>query len=397
MVSPLSRGGDFSASRLRPGTRACHAANAAGNVALVTDAPEPRASESRADEPTVLVRASGGLGRLTLNRPRAINALDIGMIHLLHQALDAWEHDTEVDLVVIDGAGERGLCAGGDVRGLAERVIGGRADESSVFFRDEYALNARIAEYPKPIVALADGITMGGGIGIAGHAAIRVVTERSQLAMPETRIGFTPDVGGTWLLARAPGRLGEYLGLTGAVMDGSDAIYAGFADHFVPSANLDGLRDALETRADPSSPTELVLLFDETPERSKLEDARVWIDQAFAADTVPEIVARLRARPEADASGTADLLEQLSPTGLAVTLASVRRSRELPGLRDALEQEYGLVMWFATTQPDLAEGIRAQVIDKDRSPHWQPATLADLSPDAAASALAFRFPEPLWG
>jgi enoyl-CoA hydratase len=358
-----------------------------GNVALVTDADA---------EPTVLARASGGLGQLTLNRPRAINALDLGMIRLAHEALDAWEHDTEVDIVLLDGAGERGLCAGGDVRGLAERVNGGRADETAQFFREEYALNARIAEYPKPFVAFADGITMGGGIGVAGHAAIRIVTERSQLAMPETRIGFTPDVGGTWLLARAPGRLGEYLGLTGAVMDASDAVYAGFADHFVPSENLDGLRDALETRADPSSPTELVLLFDETPPPPKLAKARVWIDDAFAADTVAEIVERLRARPEPEASATADLLGELSPTGLAVTLASVRRSRELPGLRDALAQEYGLVMWFAMTQPDLPEGIRAQVIDKDRSPRWTPATLAELDPDAAASALAFRPETPLW-
>jgi enoyl-CoA hydratase len=358
-----------------------------GNVATVTDAPEP----------TVLVRARGGLGRLTLNRPRALNALDLDMIHQLHAALDAWEHDTEVDVVLLDGAGERGLCAGGDVRGLAEQVTSARPEDAGIFFRDEYALNARIAEYPKPFVALADGITMGGGIGVAGHAAIRIVTERSQLAMPETRIGFTPDVGGTWLLAHAPGRLGEYLGLTGAVMDASDALYAGFADHFVPSAHLDGLRDALETRADPSSPTELVLLFDETPPPSKLERARAWIDDAFAGDTVADIVERLRARPEPEASATADLLGELSPTGLAVTLASVRRSRDLPGLRDALEQEYGLVMWFASTQPDLPEGIRAQVIDKDRSPKWQPATIADLPSGLASSALTHRPGVPLWG
>ena len=359
----------------------------ASNVALVTDD----------SSPTVLARTGGGLGRLTLNRPRAINALDLEMIHQLHAALDAWERDSEVDLVLLDGAGERGLCAGGDVRGLAERVNAGQAAETALFFRDEYALNARIAEYPKTIVAFADGVTMGGGIGLAGHAAIRIVTERSQLAMPETRIGFTPDVGGTWLLAQAPGRLGEYLGLTGAVMDASDAVYAGFADHFVPAENLDALRDALETRADPSSPTELVLLFDETPPSSKLERARAWIDDAFAADTVSEIIERLRARPEAKAGATADLLEELSPTGLAVTLASVRRSRELAGLREALEQEYGLVMWFATTQPDLTEGIRAQVIDKDRSPKWRPATLADLPAEVAASALAFRPDTPLWG
>jgi enoyl-CoA hydratase len=358
-----------------------------GNVAGVSDPSEPR----------VLVRTYGGLGHLTLNRPRAINALDLGMIGELAAALDAWEHDTDVDVIVLDGAGERGLCAGGDVRGLAERVGAGRADDTAHFFRDEYALNARIAEYPKPIVAIADGITMGGGIGLAGHAAIRIVTERSKLAMPETRIGFTPDVGGTWLLAHAPGRLGEYLGLTGAVMDGSDAIYAGFADHFVPSERLEALRDAFETRADPSSPTELVLLFDETPEPSRLHAAREWIDDAFAAETVAEIVDRLRARPEGEASATADLLGELSPTGLAVTLASVRRSRELAGLRDALLQEYGLVMWFATTQPDLPEGIRAQVIDKDRAPRWQPATIAELAPHAAASALSYEPAIALWG
>lgn len=350
-----------------------------------------------AAEPTVLARAGGGLGRLTLNRPRAINALDLGMVERLSGQLDAWEHDTEVDVVLLDGAGERGLCAGGDVRGLAGQVTSGRAEDAAVFFRAEYALNARIAEYPKPFVAFADGITMGGGIGLAGHAAIRIVTERSQLAMPETRIGFTPDVGGTWLLAHAPGRLGEYLGLTGAVMDASDAIYAGFADHYVPHENLDAVRDALETRADPSTPTELVLLFDETPAPSRLVAARAWIDEAFAADTVAEIVERLRARPEPEASATADLLGELSPTGLAVTLDAIRRARELPGLRAALEQEYGLVMWFATTQPDLPEGIRAQLIDKDRSPRWQPATIAELPADLAASALAHRPGAPLWG
>ena len=240
---------------------------------------------------------------------------------------------------------------------------------------------------------------MGGGIGLAGHAAIRIVTERSKLAMPETRIGFTPDVGGTWLLAHAPGRLGEYLGLTGARDGCLGRDLRRLRRPLRPRpTNLEALRDALETRADPSSPTELVLLFDETPEPSAPERARAWIDDAFAADTVAEIVERLRARaraprhpppPTCSASSRRPASPSRSP--------SVRRSRELPGLRDALEQEYGLVMWFATTQPDLAEGIRAQVIDKDRSPRWQPATIADLPPDAAASALAFVPATPLWG
>ncbi len=344
----------------------------------------------------VLVRTSGSVGRLTLDRPRAINALDLGMIRDLTAALDAWEHDHDVEVVVLDGAGERGFCAGGDVRGLYEQIVGGDADATGEFFRAEYALNARIAEYPKPVVVFADGITMGGGIGLAGHAAVRIVTERSRLAMPETRIGFTPDVGGTWLLGRAPGRLGEYLALTGASMDAADALACGFADHFVPSERLGDLLEALERRADPGTAAELVLLFDETPEPSALVAQRPWIDDAFSAETVADIVARLHARPEAEASPAADLLDELSPTALEVTLAAVRRARGLPGLRAALAQEYGLVLWFATTQPDLAEGIRAQLVDKDRSPRWSPATLAELAPDVAASALAHTPERSLW-
>lgn len=344
----------------------------------------------------MLARARHGLGRLTLNRPQAINALDIEMICLVSAALDEWEHHPDVQRVLLDGAGDRGLCAGGDLRALAATISGGNLDDTAEFFRREFALNARIAEYPKPVIALADGVTMGGGIGLAGHAPIRVVTERSRLAMPETRIGFTPDVGGSWLLGRAPGRLGEYLGLTGASMNAADAIYAGFADHFVPSDRLESLRDAFEMRADPASAVELVLLFDETPDAAPLSTARAWIDDAFAADTVAEIIARLRDRPEPDAQAAARTLDELSPTSLAVTLGSVRAARELPNLRAALEQEYGLVMWLISTQPDLLEGIRAQVIDKDRMPAWQPSSIAGVSPSLVHEALSFRPCIPLW-
>lgn len=344
----------------------------------------------------VTATRDSSVGHLTLNRPEAINALDLGMIEALAAALDEWERDPDIQVILLDGAGERGLCAGGDVRGLYDQIVSGRPDQTARFFRAEYHLNARIAEYPKPVVVLADGITMGGGIGLAGHAAVRVVTERSKLAMPETRIGFTPDVGGSWLLGRAPGRVGEYLALTGSTMDAADAIYAGFADHLVPADRLGDLHDALMTRADPHTPTELVLLFDETAPPSQLEQARSWIDDAFAAPTVGGIIDRLRSRPEPEAAATADTLETLSPTGLAVTLAAVRSARELPGLRAALAQEFALVEWFATTQPDLAEGIRAQLVDKDRSPKWQPATFAELPDDLGAVALAFTPAAPLW-
>ncbi|MFT4220092.1 MAG: enoyl-CoA hydratase/isomerase family protein [Microbacterium sp.] len=367
----------------------------------------------------VIARVRGGVGRLTLNRPEALNALDLDMALAMSAALDAWRDDPEVAVVVLDGAGERGFCAGGDVRGLYRQIVEEDADAAGIFFRHEYALDAAIAEFPKPVVALADGITMGGGIGLAGHAAIRVVTERSRLAMPETRIGFTPDVGGTWLLAHAPGRVGEYLGLTGESMDAADACYAGFADVFVPSDRLDALRrdprSLSDERSEESKRAEPPSHEDHrvssrhsgprsttggTPDsgggESRLAAARAWIDDAFAADTVPEIVERLRHRPEPSAAATADILESLAPTALAVTLAAVRRARGLPDLRAALEQEYGLVMWFCTTQPDLVEGIRAQLVDKDRNPRWQPATLAELAPDLVASAFAFRPGIPLW-
>ncbi|MFJ4223110.1 enoyl-CoA hydratase/isomerase family protein [Microbacterium sp. NPDC089695] len=339
--------------------------------------------------PRVLIRTEGALGRLTLDRPEAINALDVDMIQDLTSALEAWRDDTDVQIVMIDGAGDRGMCAGGDVRALHAQIVAGQAETTTEFFRSEYALDAMIAEYPKPVVAIADGITMGGGIGLAGHAAIRIVTERSRLAMPETRIGFTPDVGGTWLLGRAPGRFGEYFGLTGSTMNGADAVLLGFADHFVPSDRLDALREALAFRADPTGPAEIVLLFDETPEPSQLPSAREWIDDAFSADSVAEVVRRLRARPEEDAVATADLLEGLSPTALTVTLDAVREARGMPGLRAALEGEYRRVMWFVREHPDLVEGIRAQLVDKDRDPHWTPATIDGLDADAGAPARAF--------
>ena len=361
-------------------------AGGAGSLARVNETPEKEPAR-------VLTGVTGSVAHITLNRPRAINALDLGMVQSITTALDVFANRAEIRTILLSGTGERGLCAGGDVRGLHAQIVAGQARATTDFFRAEYAMNVRIAEYGIPVVALADGVTMGGGIGLAGHAALRVVTERSALAMPETRIGFTPDVGGTWLLGRAPGRLGEYLGLTGASMDASDAMYAGFADIVTNSDRLDDLREALEQGR---SVADVAVLFQETPEPSRLQTSREWIDAAFSADTVAEIVHRLRAAAQPEANMTAEVLESLSPTALTVTLAAVRRARELPNLRTVLAQEYGLVSWFVNTQPDLAEGIRAQLVDKDRSPRWQPATLAELAPDVAEHALGYRPPVPLW-
>ena len=344
-------------------------------------------------EPTVLARTDGVMGRLTLNRPRSINALDLQMIGLIDAALDACQADPAVEVVVLDGAGGRGLCAGGDVRSLYDQIKAGRPDDTAVFFRAEYALNARIAEFPKPVVALADGITMGGGIGLASHAAIRVVTERSVLAMPETRIGFTPDVGGTWLLGRAPGHLGEYLGVTGTTMDAADAIFAGFADHLVPAESLDALRTALAAGGDPDA---IVRGLARETGVSALQTAQAWVDQTFSADTVAEVAERLRAHPEPAASVAAHAMSELAPTGMAVTFEAVRRARRLPDLRADLAQEYGLVMWFGHTQPDLVEGIRAQLVDKDRNPRWEPARLDAVTAETIAEAFAYTPAAPLW-
>jgi enoyl-CoA hydratase len=352
-------------------------------------------AEARTAEPEILASVTDGVGRITLNRPRAINALSYAMIGLLTTQLTAWRDDSEVAVVVLDGAGDRGFCAGGDVRALWDNARAGTNAASRTFFREEYRLNALIARYPKPVVAVMDGITMGGGIGVAGHASIRIVTERSRLAMPETRIGFSPDVGGSRLLARAPGELGSHLGLNAATMGPADAIAAGFADYLVPSDAIPHLLQALQERADPGSPPEIVLLFDETPEPSTLEAKRGWIDACYGAPTVSAIIERLRERPEPDARAAADELEQLSPTALTATLALIRAARRTTSLEEALELEYRTASWLVE-QPDLLEGIRAQVVDKDRSPRWSPATLAEVDADAVVAAIGRAPAEPLW-
>ncbi|WP_121831393.1 enoyl-CoA hydratase/isomerase family protein [Streptomyces sp. S1] len=324
------------------------------------------------DSGDVLVRVEGRAGYLTLNRPKALNALTHAMVLRLDGALAAWERDPAVETVVIRGAGERGLCAGGDIRAIHDDArTGGTA--SADFWRDEYRLNARIARYPKPYVALMDGIVMGGGVGVSAHGTVRVVTERSRVAMPETGIGFVPDVGGTYLLGLAPGELGVHLALTGAVVGAADALLCGLADHFVPSERLPELADDLARTSVHGALARHV----QTPTPGELAAAREWIDRCYAADTVEDVLARLSDSGVPAAKQAADLLLAKSPTALKVTLASVRRARRLGPLERVLEQEYR-VSCAALSSPDLVEGIRAQVIDKDRTPRWSPATLAGV-------------------
>ncbi|MFI6638479.1 enoyl-CoA hydratase/isomerase family protein [Streptomyces sp. NPDC050504] len=322
----------------------------------------------------VLLRTEGRAAYLTLNRPKALNALSHPMVLRAEEALTAWAHDPAIELVVVEGAGDRGLCAGGDIRAIHEDArTSGTA--SAAFWRDEYRLNALIARYPKPYVALMDGIVMGGGVGISAHGSVRIVTERSKVAMPETGIGFVPDVGGTYLLALAPGELGTHLALTGAPVGAADALLCGLADHFVPSSALPSLARELA-----SDPLRTVLARHVAPPpRGGLDAAREWIDHCYGADTAEEIVARLLASGVPAAKTAADGLLANSPTAVKVTLAALRGARRLGPLERVLEQEYR-VSCAALASPDLVEGIRAQVIDKDRRPRWSPAALEDVTP-----------------
>ncbi|GAB7188011.1 enoyl-CoA hydratase/isomerase family protein [Kitasatospora sp. Ki12] len=337
----------------------------------------------------------GGVGRIVLNRPRALNSLTHGMITTVRTTLDGWAEDDRVRAVVLTGAGERGLCAGADIRAMHDDAKAGGAG-TRAFFRDEYRLNALIARYPKPYVAVMDGITMGGGVGLSAHGAVRIVTERSTVAMPETRIGLVPDVGGSRLLARAPGELGIHLGLTSAAMGPGDALLCGFADHYVPSTRLPALLDALarDTAAAAADVAahlvaDVVTAHAEPAPPAELAGQRAWIDACYAADTVEEIVERLLNSGVPEAKEAAELVLGNSPTAVKATLAALRRARTLPSLEAVLDQEYR-VSCAALDGHDLVEGIRAQVVDKDRDPRWQPATLAGVTAVDVARFLAPR-------
>ncbi|WGW10808.1 enoyl-CoA hydratase/isomerase family protein [Saxibacter everestensis] len=318
--------------------------------------------------------ADNGLARITLNRPRAINALNQPMIAGIVDSLEAWRNDDSVAAVLIDGAGERGLCAGGDIRVIYEDVKSG-GNESRWFWRDEYAMNVAISEYPKPYIALMDGLVMGGGVGVSAHGSIRIVTERSKVGMPETGIGFAPDVGGTYLLSRAPGQLGTHLALSGLTAGPADAIACGLADTFVSSERLADLRAALA--ANPGQAAAIVADFASEPGPTPFLDAQEWIDECYGSDSVEQIVERLGSHPDAEARNTAEILLTKAPTSLKVTLASLRAARSMT-LREVIEQEYRVSVAL-TERPDLVEGVRAQIIDKDRNPQWSPAFLPEVT------------------
>lgn len=328
----------------------------------------------------VLFERRGWLGLITLNRPKAVNALNHGMVAAILEQLATWADDDSVATVLVQGAGDRGLCAGGDIVAIYQDMLDG-GSATAGFWSTEYQLNSLIAGYPKPYVAFMDGLVLGGGVGISAHGSVRVVTERTRTGMPETTIGFVPDVGGTLLLSRAPGESGTHAALTGAHLDGADALFLGLADHFVPSGSLPALAEALEN----STAEAAVGRFAQEPPASALAGQRDWIDAAYAGDDAEEILRRLRAAG-GDAAAAADTIGQKSPTAVKVALASLRRVRGL-SLDEALDQEYRVGLRFLAGA-DFREGIRAQVIEKDRNPQWKPATLAEV--DGAAVEAYFE-------
>lgn len=329
----------------------------------------------------VIVETVGALGRIRLNRPKALNSLTLGMVRNIDAALTAFEADPAITAVLITGEGERGLCAGGDIRALYESGKSG-SDLAATFWREEYRLNARISHYPKPYVAVASGITMGGGVGVSAHGSHRIVTETTRFAMPETGIGYFPDVGGTWLLSRGKGAFGTFLGLTGETVGAGDAIHAGLADRFAAMEKLPALVEALaglDPAAGAVGVSAAVDSLAETPPSSPFAAYYDVIDRHFAHDGVDDILSALQADGSDFAAATLKTLNAKSPTSLVVTLRLLRLGRRSSSLEACLERELAasLAMLAGT---EFYEGIRAAVIDKDRNPRWSPADVGCVGP-----------------
>jgi len=338
-----------------------------------------------ADAP-VLFSQDGPVGRILLNRPRALNALDLVMVDMMMAQLKSWEQDPSVKVVIIEGMGEKAFCAGGDIRGLYDARKVDDEEMLDAFYRREYHLNHYIATYPKPYIALMDGITMGGGVGVSIHGRFRVVTERTLFAMPETGIGFFPDVGGGYFLPRCLGKIGMYLGLTGARIKAADCLYAGLATHGAESAKLDAIKGALASVAwdgDGFTTVEDILNKHETPFGSApLSEVRSEIDHCFAGDSVAAIFEALRNAASAFGTETLETLLGKSPTSLCVSFEQIRQGGDM-SLAEVLNMEYRMSQRMVC-KPDLFEGVRAVIVDKDHAPKWQHGDIGQVDPREVA-------------
>ncbi len=336
----------------------------------------------------VLTSVEGKVGRIRLNRPRAIHALNTAMCHAISDALAAWQDDPTIEAVLIDHAEGRGFCAGGDIRMVAESGAGdGKAGRD--FFFHEYRMNHRLFHYPKPVVAFMDGITMGGGVGISLPARFRVATENTRLAMPETGIGLFPDVGGGWYLSRLPGRTGQFLALTGARLDGAECLALGLATHYVHADRLD---EAKARIAD--APADIAAILDSLS--SPAPDARIVrnhqaINRTFASDRLEDILAALEAEAAEDEWARRELatLATKSPQAMKVALRQLREGARMASFADEMRQEYAIAA-RVLGRPDFIEGVRAVIVDKDNAPRWNPAT-----PEAMTDAMLDEIFAPL--
>ncbi|MFJ6023840.1 enoyl-CoA hydratase/isomerase family protein [Brevundimonas sp. NPDC092305] len=339
-------------------------------------------------ESEVLVRVEAGVGRITLNRPKALHALNRAMCEAMTDALLAWREDDAVLSVLIDHSGERGFCAGGDIRMIAESGAGD-ASEAKAFFLTEYRLNHLMFEYPKPITAIVDGIVMGGGVGISEPAEVRIATERTTYAMPETGIGLFPDVGGGWFLSRMPGETGTWLALTGARLKAADTVFLGIHSHYLPTDALEAFHAILAV--DPAHPADVADGLEGDPGEPPIEAHVEAIDRLFAFDTVEEIFAALEADGSEWALAQLAVLKTKSPQSMKVTLRQLRTGRALDSFADNMALEYRLGGRVVRTH-DFQEGVRSVIVDKDNTPNWSPATLAGVS-DADLDALFAPLPD----
>jgi enoyl-CoA hydratase len=333
----------------------------------------------------VEIRVEGRSGRVTLNRPQALNALNHDMCLKITAALNAWRSDSDIALILIDAVGDRAFCAGGDLAEMYETGCRGDFSYGRTFWADEYRMNAQIAEYPKPVVSFLHGFTMGGGVGVGCLGSHRIVGESALIAMPECSIGLVPDVGGSAILATAPGRLGEYLGITCSRMGPADAIFAGFAECFVPEAGWTRLIELLINSGD----VEAITAFRGAAPAGKLENLGPEIDSHFGGETLGDIVRSLKHSCTAFAAETLKSIGRVSPLSAACTVEMIHRIRAVPALRRALEMEYRFT-YRSMELADFLEGIRAKIIDKDHEPHWR-----HDGPEAVPAADVARMLMPL--
>jgi enoyl-CoA hydratase len=342
----------------------------------------------------VIFEIRGRLGLITLNKPQALNALSLAMVEAMEPQLQAWAADDAISAVVIQGAGDRAFCAGGDIRDLYDKR---GTDFGPTYYRAEYTQNVTIFNYPKPYIALMDGVVMGGGVGVSIHGSHRVITERTLFAMPETGIGLFPDIGASWFLPRCPGEIGMYLGLTGYRMRAADCLYAGIGDVYISSDNIAAIIDALaNTPPDRGVISAVLGEFSGNPGPNKLAEHQAAINRCFSATSVEAIFARLAAEGSVWGNETAEILSSKSPTSLKVSFRQLRAGQALTRFEDAMTMEYRIADRCFRGN-DLFEGIRAVVIDKDGAPNWQPADLAGVSENDVDEYFAPAAGEPDFG